>query len=123
MRFETNLKKSKVRNRSVKLKENREFLINMGMENPSKSNRMRVLIVDDDSMTRHSLCRLLAVECGYDVVQAADGKEAVDAMSAAEERDLPFDMVLADVLMPRVRYLFCERSVSLSHTHIHTHIH
>ena len=47
----------------MKLKENREFLINMGMENPSKSNRMRVLIVDDDSMTRHSLCRLLALEC------------------------------------------------------------
>jgi len=55
---------------------------------------MRILLVEDDRQLRTSVARGLA-EAGYQVDEAADGLEALEAAKAAE-----FDCVVLDVLLP-----------------------
>ena len=55
-----------------------------------------ILIVEDEKVLRESLAGLLEEE-GYDVVQAANGKEAYDLVV-----DRPVDLVLSDVRMPEM---------------------
>ena len=57
---------------------------------------MRILIVDDEKMIREVLQEYVEF-AGYEGVQAADGAEAV-----ALCRDGHFDLVLMDVMMPRM---------------------
>ncbi|MBU0719321.1 MAG: response regulator [Planctomycetes bacterium] len=54
----------------------------------------RVLIVDDDEMARSVLHKKLG-ECGYDVVEAIDGRQAVQLL-----REDTIDLVITDILMP-----------------------
>ena len=56
----------------------------------------QILVVDDEDMVRSFAARILSEE-GYRVVQAADGADALDLISAS-----PVDLVLSDVIMPRV---------------------
>jgi two-component system response regulator MprA len=58
---------------------------------------MRILVVDDEPAVRESLRRALSLE-GYDVDLAADGAEALDAVTGEADPDA----ILLDVLMPRV---------------------
>lgn len=54
-----------------------------------------VLVVDDDQEIRHSL-RFLLLDAGYDMIEAADGPSALDAL-----RTSPHPLVaLVDLLMP-----------------------
>ncbi len=53
-----------------------------------------ILIVDDDSQIRSLFRRILEAE-GYEVSEAADGKEG-----AQRFRDWPPDLVLMDIFMP-----------------------
>ena len=53
-----------------------------------------ILVVDDDEQVRDVLRRKLE-QCGYDVCEAADGNEAIDAL-----RTVPFDVVITDIIMP-----------------------
>jgi len=53
----------------------------------------RILVVDDSAIGREIVARVLAT--GYDVIKAASGKEALDAIGAN-----PPDMVILDLLMP-----------------------
>ncbi len=55
--------------------------------------RLRVLIVDDETLVRTLLAELL--ERDHDVVTAASGVAALDALAESE-----FDVVLCDVMMP-----------------------
>jgi two-component system response regulator MprA len=55
---------------------------------------MRILVVDDDAAVRDSLARTLRFE-GYQVDTAPDGRQALDAVRAAEP-----DAVILDVGMP-----------------------
>jgi two-component system, OmpR family, phosphate regulon response regulator PhoB len=55
----------------------------------------RVLIADDDETVR-SLLRATLPEDGYDVVEAADGSEALEHIAQQ-----PFDLVLLDWNMPK----------------------
>lgn len=55
-----------------------------------------VLIVDDDPHIRELVSVILAKE-GYQVQQASDGNEAMDAME-----DAPADMVILDIMMPNM---------------------
>jgi putative two-component system response regulator len=55
----------------------------------------RVLVVDDDRLVRVFLEEAMAM-AGYDVVAAADGVEAIDAITAAGV----FDLVVTDYSMP-----------------------
>jgi two-component system response regulator MprA len=57
---------------------------------------MRILVVDDEPAVRSSLERALRID-GYEVALAADGREALDALSA----DAP-DAVVLDLAMPEV---------------------
>src|SRR5579871_6393780 len=56
----------------------------------------RVLVVDDEPAVRRALERALALE-RHDVVMAADGEEALDALVSA-----PPDAIILDVMMPRL---------------------
>ncbi len=56
----------------------------------------RVLVVDDDEANRETLRRMLEEE-GHAVETAEDGQRAMEQMG-----DRPFDVVLLDILMPRM---------------------
>ncbi len=56
-----------------------------------------ILLVDDNEMARRALSALL-VERGHRVAEAEDGADALDVL----ERGLAVDVVVADVVMPRV---------------------
>ncbi len=58
----------------------------------------RILVVEDDRTVRELLSAVLA-EYGYDVVQAADG---VEAIALVEQRGAAFDLCIVDVVMPRL---------------------
>ena len=56
----------------------------------------KILIVEDDTITRRNLSVLLSDE-GYDVDQAGDGVQALEIIV-----EQPFDLVLSDIVMPRM---------------------
>jgi two-component system response regulator MprA len=56
---------------------------------------VRVLVVDDEPQLRRALERALKLE-GYEVEQAADGEEALEAVGGSR-----FDAIVLDVLMPK----------------------
>ena len=56
----------------------------------------RILIIDDDSDIARTVSELLD-GCGYSTLTAADGREGLDALAAAQP---PVDLVLTDVSMP-----------------------
>lgn len=53
-----------------------------------------ILVAEDEALSRKNICRVLAEE-GYQVHQAADGKEAMIAIDRTD-----FDLVLTDIQMP-----------------------
>ena len=57
----------------------------------------QILIVDDSSSLR-TVVRLALQRAGYDVIEAADGIEALDALDRASKVNL----ILSDVNMPRM---------------------
>jgi CheY-like chemotaxis protein len=61
----------------------------------SEDRRPRVLIADDDSSIRRMLVLSLKRE-GYQISEACDGSEALEAMRAGQ------DLVLLDLMMPKV---------------------
>jgi CheY-like chemotaxis protein len=56
----------------------------------------KILVVEDTQIVREPLSRLLQSE-GFEVLTAADGNEAMAALQMQ-----PVDLVLLDVLMPRM---------------------
>ena len=58
--------------------------------------RKRILIVDDSELVRTMLSETLN-EAGYDVVEAINGKDALDKIS-----DKPADMIISDLNMPEM---------------------
>ncbi|WP_061024780.1 PAS domain S-box protein [Bradyrhizobium sp. CCH5-F6] len=66
---------------------------------------LRVLVVDDEAVNVQALVNFLTL-AKYDVITAADGREALDLL--AGER--PCDIVLLDVMMPKLSgFEVCER--------------
>ena len=59
--------------------------------------RRTVLVVDDEAVNREMLSTILGQE--YNVVQAADGTEAIAKIQSLRER---VSLVLLDLLMPEV---------------------
>jgi two-component system, OmpR family, alkaline phosphatase synthesis response regulator PhoP len=67
-------------------------------------NPPRILIVDDNETNRDILLTRLGTH-GYELIQAADGEEAI----AAAHKSLP-DLILLDVMMPRMSgFEVCKR--------------
>ena len=56
---------------------------------------VKILLVDDDPLVRASLAVALG-ENGYDVAEAADGNDGLEALDRAL-----FDLVVLDILMPK----------------------
>jgi len=54
----------------------------------------RVLVVDDEPHVRQLLRRKME-QCGYDVTEAVDGREAIHRLCESA-----FDLVIADIIMP-----------------------
>jgi two-component system NtrC family response regulator len=62
----------------------------------SSASRLRVLIVEDETLIRWSIAETLAQE-GHSVVEAGDARTAVRALTDASE---PIDVVLLDYRLP-----------------------
>jgi len=56
---------------------------------------LKVLVVDDDAAIRRMICAALKREADYALLEAANGREALDLMRS----DKP-DVVVLDVMMP-----------------------
>ncbi|KAK9841643.1 hypothetical protein WJX74_009296 [Apatococcus lobatus] len=63
----------------------------------ASGHQFKVLLVEDDLFTLKCTSKLLQ-QCGYEVVNATNGKEALALLNSRED----IDMVLTDVLMPEV---------------------
>jgi two-component system cell cycle sensor histidine kinase/response regulator CckA len=66
------------------------------VDEPKESER--VLVVDDEPGIRHVITRILADE-GYFVHEASDGLEALELIKIGSP---PMDVVVSDVVMPRL---------------------
>jgi DNA-binding NarL/FixJ family response regulator len=67
------------------------------------AQRIRVLIVDDQTLIREGLRKLLELEPDFEVVgTAADGEAALTLVESLHEQATPPDVILMDIRMPRV---------------------
>ena len=62
-----------------------------------KMDRLKILVVDDEGRMR-KLVRDFLVKANYEVIEAADGKEAVDVFY--EQQDI--SLIVLDVMMPKM---------------------
>ncbi len=60
----------------------------------------RVLVVDDEADLRKSI-RLILTQADYDVVEAEDGEQAIQAIRS-DENPLLVDAIICDLVMPKV---------------------
>ena len=60
---------------------------------------LRLLIVDDEAMARKLLRMILEKMCVAEIVEAHDGEEALQFLSADEGR---IDLVISDIHMPKL---------------------
>ncbi len=79
----------------------------------------RILVVDDEPAVR-AVARTALLDEGYEVIEAADGRQALERLAAAEA---PLDVVLLDLTMPalsgtetlrEIKQLFPDTQVILS---------
>lgn len=69
----------------------------------------RILIVDDEANHRRSLSISLRME-GFEVLEAADGEHALNIIA-----EQPVDIVVCDLMMPRVDGLELARRLRFAH--------
>lgn len=68
-------------------------------------HQFRILIVDDEAVNRHVLVNHLSLH-HYRIVEAASGRDALETL----DNQGPFDLVLLDIMMPRMSgYEVCAR--------------
>jgi two-component system chemotaxis response regulator CheY len=60
----------------------------------------RVLVVDDEVQVRKPIY-LNLTRAGYEVIEAADGREAIEALNAGDN-PLMVDAILCDIRMPKI---------------------
>ena len=56
---------------------------------------MKILLIDDDTLTRRSVARVL-LQNGYEVVTAEDGVRGLELYHRQK-----FDLIITDIYMPR----------------------
>src|SRR5579884_1840616 len=65
--------------------------------------RIRILIVDDQTLVREGLRKLLELEPDFEVMgTAGDGEVAIAAVERLYEAGTPPDVILMDIRMPRM---------------------
>src|SRR5947209_905384 len=68
-----------------------------------KTQRIRVLIVDDQTLVREGFRKLLELEPDVEVVgTVGDGEDALAAVQSLYERQTPPDVILMDIRMPNM---------------------
>jgi two-component system, chemotaxis family, chemotaxis protein CheY len=60
----------------------------------------RILVIDDEPSVR-TVVRMTLEKAGYDVVEAEDGEQAIEAINTGENR-LVVDAVICDIRMPKI---------------------
>lgn len=70
-----------------------------------------VLVVDDEAAVRRFAVRVLQRD-GYDVLEAADGHEALEMLRAGQ---VTVDLIVSDIVMPRINGVELMQAVSESH--------
>jgi two-component system chemotaxis response regulator CheY len=61
---------------------------------------MKILIVEDDFVSRKLVCEILRSHGKIDT--AVNGQEAIDAVRMALEENQPYDLICLDIMMPVV---------------------
>ncbi len=74
-----------------------------GMHTKDTPGKGRILIVDDEESIRKAL-RLTLSKAGYDVVEADDGAEGIEAIGA-DDNPLMVDVIICDIRMPKINGL------------------
>jgi len=67
------------------------------------AEKVRILVVDDEEVVQNLLQRILT-EAGYDVTTAADGEEALFAVSQGEVEVVLLDLSLIHISEPTRPY-------------------
>ena len=60
----------------------------------------RVLVVDDEATVRETV-RLVLAHAGYEVIEAADGAQAMEAVRSGDNASL-LDAIILDLSMPKI---------------------
>ena len=60
----------------------------------------RILVIDDEPSVR-TVVRMTLEKAGYDVLEAEDGEQAIEAINTGENR-LVLDAVISDIRMPKI---------------------
>lgn len=76
-------------------------------EGALREGRKRILVVDDEALVREIAAELLS-HLGYEVETAADGQQALELYRA---RPADFDLVILDMIMPRMNGPDCFRAL------------
>lgn len=70
------------------------------IHSPTSPREGRILVVDDEPSIRKPI-RIALLQAGYEVVEAADGQEAIMTLRDGDN-PLMVDAVLCDIRMPRI---------------------
>lgn len=81
---------------------------------PPANGDQSVLVVDDERAVRRFAARVLQ-QGGFGVLQAEDGAEALEVLRGPGQF---VDVVVSDILMPRVNGVELMRELSVSHPHL-----
>lgn len=74
--------------------------------------RIRVLIVDDQTLVREGFRKLLELEPDFEVVgTAGDGEAALALVERLREQSIPPDVILMDIRMPRMDGIVATRAI------------
>ncbi|KAK0640076.1 Two-component system protein B [Lasiodiplodia hormozganensis] len=68
----------------------------------NKSDRLKVLVAEDNKTNQEVVLRMLKLEDVYDVSIAKDGQEALDKVKESMENQNPYDLIFMDVQMPNL---------------------
>jgi two-component system, OmpR family, phosphate regulon response regulator PhoB len=84
------------------------MMLELNMSNPSAMQQLgnvtnRILVVEDEDSIREMLVLGLEEE-GYEVISVADGQTALAKCQASESQlqDFPFDLIILDLMLPKV---------------------
>ena len=72
---------------------------------------MQILVVDDEPGVRQVAARILA-EAGFDIIEASDGLQALEIV---RERAATLDLVVSDIVMPRLGGIELLEQLSLTY--------